>query len=89
MKITELKIAPVTRWERASEQNPMRCTVKLESKDTVVETVLSADQMDRVLDLVRNIVAEAAKTNVDAFCALAEQIDHAPVTALPAGGSNE
>ena len=87
MKITELKIAPTTRWSAVNAENPMRCTVKLESENTAVETVLSGDQMRQVLDLVRAIVADAARENVDAFCAAADQIDQTAIPAIDAEAS--
>jgi len=67
MKITELKIAPKHTWQKVSNDNPLVCTVKLESETATVETALHEDQVRQVLALVQSIVAEAATRNVEAF----------------------
>lgn len=67
MKITELKIAPKAPWDVVGRNNPLVCTVKLSSKDVVVETLLHDDQIKQVLMLIQGIVAEAAERNVAAF----------------------
>lgn len=84
MKITELKIAPKSRWASASEDNPTICTVKLESETATVETVLSEEQVRRVLMLVQDIVAEAAERNVKEFVAAVSQIEGQQPKTLPA-----
>jgi len=67
MRLTELKIAPTRSWDRPSDENPLICTVKLSSEKATVETVLHPDQVQQVLSLVQNIVAEAAQRNVADF----------------------
>jgi hypothetical protein len=75
MKLTELKIAPKSSWSAVSNSNPMICTVKLSSETATVETVLTDDEIHRVLDLVQHIVADAARRNVAEFVASVRQIE--------------
>lgn len=75
MKLTELKIGPKHSWASPSPENPIICTVKLSSEHATVETVLSEDQVQKVLALVQGIVAEAAKRNVADFVAQAQMIE--------------
>jgi len=67
MKITELKIAPKHAWQKVSDDNPLVCTVKLESETATVETALHEDQVRQVLALVQSIVVDATTRNLAAF----------------------
>lgn len=67
MRLTELKIAPTRSWDQMGNDNPLVCTVKLSSEKATVETVLHPDQVQQVLALVQNIVADAAQRNVADF----------------------
>ena len=67
MRLTELKIAPTRSWDKLGNDNPLVCTVKLSSEKATVETVLHPDQVQQVLALVQNIVADAAQRNVADF----------------------
>ena len=64
MKLTQLVIGPKEPW---NSNSPCVCTVKLASETATVETILSHDDMQRMLDLVQSIVADAAERNVAAF----------------------
>lgn len=75
MKLTELRIAPKSDWSKVGPDNPMICTVKLNSENATVQTVLSDEQVQRVIALVQGIVAEAARVNVAAFVASVNQIE--------------
>jgi len=75
MKITELKIAPKHAWRKISNDNPLVCTVKLESATTIVETALHEGQMREILELVQSTVAEAATRNVAAFASKVAAIE--------------
>lgn len=81
MKLTELKIAPKNSWQAAGVNNPVICTVKLTSETATVETVLTDEQIQRVLDLVQHIVADAARRNVAEFVASVRQIEAPQVIA--------
>lgn len=81
MKLTQLTIGPKHAWNIASKENPVICTVKLSSENATVETVLNDEQIQRVLDLVQNIVAEAARKNVAEFVASVRQIEAPKVIA--------
>ena len=67
MKVTELRIAPLYSWKAAGPDNPLRAVVKLNSKDSTVECVLSESAMYRMLDLCAEEIAENAKRQVDEF----------------------
>jgi len=69
MKITELKIAPKHAWQKVSDDNPLVCTVKLESafQTTIVETALHKDKMRQIMELVQSIVVDATTRNLAAF----------------------
>ena len=75
MKLTELKIAPKRTWATVSNDNPLVCTVKLESETATVETALHEDQVRQVLALVQSIAAEAATRNVAAFASKVTAIE--------------
>jgi hypothetical protein len=77
MKLTSLEIKRLRTWEGASESNPLRAVVKLESEKSTVECVLSDESMARVLDLCAEEIAKAAQDRVAEFVA--------DVTALSAG----
>lgn len=81
MRLTELKIGPQHGWKAAGLDNPVICTVKLSSETATVETILTDDQIQRVLDLVQHIVAEAARKNVADFVASLRQIEAPKVIA--------
>lgn len=81
MKLTELKIAPKHSWQVAGRDNPVICTVRLQSETATVETILNDEQIQRVLDLVQHIVAEAARKNVAEFVASVRQLEAPQVTA--------
>lgn len=81
MKLTELKIGPQHAWKAQGIENPVICTVKLSSETATVETILTNDQIQRVLDLVQHIVAEAARKNVADFVASVRQIEGPEVIA--------
>ena len=67
MKITGITIQPRHSWEGVTEKNPLRATVKLSSDNATVETVLNDDDCQRLLDLVQDIIADAAERNVREF----------------------
>ena len=69
MEITEIRIAPSDNWRELSDDNPLKATVKLSSKETTVETVLDSTDMHELLVLVEHIIARAAKRNVEQFIA--------------------
>ena len=77
MKITELKIAPKRTWDTVSNDNPLVCTVKLESafQTTTVETTLHKDKMRQIMELVQSTVSEAATRNVAAFASKVTAIE--------------
>lgn len=81
MKLTQLTIGPKHTWSPASKDNPVICTVKLSSENATVETVLNDEQIQRVLDLVQHIVAEAARRNVAEFVASVRQLEVPKVSA--------
>jgi len=81
MKLTQLTIGPKHTWSAVSKENPVICTVKLSSENATVETVLNDEQIQRVLDLVQHIVAEAARKNVAEFVASIQQIEAPKVIA--------
>jgi hypothetical protein len=83
MKIAELKIAPRQTWSPVSQINPLVCTVKLKGENAIVETVLSEDDMMRMIYLVQGIVADAAKRNVDDFVRQVTSIDATQIDATP------
>lgn len=75
MKLTALTIAPQRSYSPPSEKNPLRAVVKLDSDNTSVEVVLSDDAMRRMLALVADEIAAAAKANVAEFVAAVSAID--------------
>lgn len=81
-KLTKLTIGPRNSWQAES---PVICTVQLNDDKSTVETVLSDADCQRILDLVRVVVAEAAKRNVEDFVHAARAIDAgAKAAAIPA-----
>lgn len=82
MKLTQLKIGARNEWGSQPEDRQMICTVKLESEKTTVETVLSDGDVQRVLDLIREVVSAAAERNVSAFVAAARAIEAVPERVL-------
>ena len=72
MKITKLVIGPRANWDPKSETI---CTIQLASEKATVETVLSDDDLNRVLDLVQSIVADAAERNVAEFVNAIRQVE--------------
>lgn len=72
MKITQLTIGPRNSWDAKS---PTICTVKIASEAATVETVLNDDDLNRILDLVQGIVAEAGARNMAAFVDAVRTID--------------
>ena len=75
MKITELRLAPARSWEAPGLENNMVCTVKLASKDSVVQTVIPQDMMEELIRLVCGIVSKAATNNVADFARTVSQIE--------------
>ena len=69
MKISEITIGPANKWRELSDENPLKATVKLRSKETTVGTVLDDADMNELLALVEHIIARAAKRNVEQFVA--------------------
>lgn len=75
MQLTELTIKARHSWEEVGESNPLICTVKLSSEKARVETALSDADAQKMLDLIQGIVADAAKRNIDEFCAAVSQVE--------------
>ena len=69
MQITSLVIQPEHSWQVPSNENPLRAVVKLNNKNSTVETVIPHDMMQPLLDLVSGIVSKAAQQNVAEFVA--------------------
>lgn len=84
MKLTSLIISPTISYAKLGPANPMKAVVKLASKDSTVETVLSDETMRRVLDLVAVEIAANAERNMQEFVASVSQIESG-ATALIGG----
>lgn len=69
MKVTKIVIQPTNAYRDLSEENPLKASVQLSSDDTTVETVLNGDDMEELLAVTENIIARAAKRNVEQFVA--------------------
>ena len=69
MQITELTIKAKHSWESVSKDNPLRAVVKLTDRTSMVETVIPAEMMQPLLEMVSGIVSEAAQKNVAEFAA--------------------
>ncbi len=82
MKLTELKIARRNSWDDNPVNNPLVCTVKLSGEKAIIETALNDDDLQRMIDLVQSIVADAAKRNVDAFVSEVRQVEAAKAQAV-------
>ena len=75
MKLTSLHIAPTNSWSEPSADNPLRAVVKLNSKDSTVECVLSDETMRKMLDLCADEIAQNARKNVEEFVSAVTAID--------------
>jgi len=75
MKLTALTIAPKHSWNPVGAKNPLRAVVKLNNETSSVEVVLSDESMRRMLALVADEIAAAAKANVGDFVAAVAAID--------------
>ena len=69
MKITKIVIQPTNVYRDLSGENPLKASVQLASDDTTVETVLNGEDMEELLALTENLIARAAKRNVEQFVA--------------------
>lgn len=72
MKLTKLTIGPKNAWDAAS---PTICTVQLASESATVETMLNSNDLNRILDLVQGIVAEAGARNMAEFVSAVRAIE--------------
>lgn len=84
MKLTSLIIKPSCQYSPLTPENPMKAIVKLASKNSTVECVLSDETMRRVLDLCASEIASNAERNVQEFVAAVSQIESG-ATALIGG----
>lgn len=67
MKVTRIIIQPTQQYRDLSDENPLKASVKLSSENTTVETVLDGSDMEELLALTENLIARAAKRNVEQF----------------------
>lgn len=79
MKVTSIEIKPTHTWEAVGADNPLRAVVKLSSKSSTVECVLSEESMHRMLEVCADEIAAQAKARIDEF--------HDAVTAIDTGRS--
>jgi hypothetical protein len=75
MKLTSLIISPTNSYRGIGADNPLRAVVKLNSKDSTVECVLSDETMRRMIDLCADEIAQNARRNVDEFVNAVSAID--------------
>jgi len=75
MRLTSLHIAPKNSWSEPGADNPLRAVVKLNSKDSTVECVLSDETMRKMLDLCADEIAQNARKNVEEFVSAVSAID--------------
>ena len=69
MKVTKIVIQPTNAYSDLSEENPLKASVQLSSDNTTVETVLNGDDMEELLAVTEDLIARAAKRNVEQFVA--------------------
>lgn len=67
MKLTSLVIGPANSYRDLSNDNPLRAVVKLNSRESSVECILSDATMKKMMDLCADEIAQNAKRNVDEF----------------------
>ncbi|MGB1215064.1 MAG: hypothetical protein ACPG4X_16980 [Pikeienuella sp.] len=67
MKLTSLIISPERSYSAIGEDNPLKAVVKLASKNSTVECVLSEETMHRLLDLCAEEIAVNAERRVQEF----------------------
>ncbi len=85
MKLTELKIAPRKSWAKVGADNPMICSVKLQSDDAIVESAIPPEEVEKIIALVSQIVTKSVERNVSDFVQEAKAIEaRNAVEALPA-----
>ena len=87
MKLTSLHIAPKNSWSDPGKDNPLRAVVKLNSKDSTVECVLSDETMRKMLDLCADEIAQNARKNVEEFVSAVSAIDVGKAELMIGGGT--
>jgi len=75
MKMTSLVISPKNSWESVGPKNPLRAVVKLSSKQSTIECVLSDESMRKMLDLCAQEIADQSAARVGEFVAAVSAID--------------
>lgn len=69
MKLTSLRIEPKLSYADVSPSNPMMCKVKIQSENSLVETIVSDELCKQILDLVSGAIAVEAEREMQRFVA--------------------